>query len=101
MDVLINNLKFIGFSRTKRWSCCNDVSLVWRINGREEFWDNGAWVVAIWSRNEQKSITKYKAKTSHIPFEREKQENNLELVGDAVGGPPGPPYWASAPHPLL
>ena len=67
---------------------------VWRLNYREELWDNGTWVVAIWSTNGQKSITKRNAKTSHVPFERKKQETNLEVVGDAVGTPPRSPYWA-------
>lgn len=70
--------------------------MVWRINDQEEFGDNGTWTVAIWSINEQKSITKSNDKTSNVLFEREKQESNLEVVGDAVGFLPRSPYWASA-----
>lgn len=70
--------------------------MVWRINDQEEFWDNGTWVVAIWLTNEQKSITESIDKTSNVPFEREKQESNLEVVGDAVGFLPTSPYGASA-----
>lgn len=66
LDVLKNTLKFIGLTRTKTWWSCDYVDSVRGINNWEEFWDNGPWVVAIWSTNGQKTIMKSNGKASHV-----------------------------------